>query len=129
MTKTKKITLSGVALVAMMFSVMVASTADAQLKIDRTMGKTLNVQQAGSGDIVTTILGVTKGLLSVVFVLAVLMFVISGLFFLTAAGSDRADLARNILTYAIVGLVVSILGYAIVLFLSKALIGADPTRF
>jgi len=121
MIKTKKLILSVVALVVMAVSMVVVSTVDAQFSPDNTMGVELQVQGDSSVDLAGTILAVIKGLLSVVFVVAVLMFVVAGLFFLTAAGTDRADTARDIITYAIIGLVVSVLGYAVVVFLSNAL--------
>ena len=98
----------------------------AQFNPDPTKGSTLGVDKAdNNGDLVATIFTVIRALLKIVFVVAVLVFVIAGLFFLTSNGGDRADTARDMLTYAIIGLVVSVLGYAIVLFLSNALIGTD----
>ncbi len=99
-------------------------TTQAQFEIDESVGQDLGVDRTGTGgDLVQTIFTVIKGLLKVVFALAVLVFVIAGLFFLTSSGGDRADTARDMITYAIIGMVVSVLGYAIVVFLSKALIG------
>jgi len=124
MTKTKKM-LFGLAAMMVMSVPFFATTsvADAQFSPDPTKGPELNVSRTGRTDLVSVIFAVIKGLLSIVFAIAVLMFVIAGIFFLTAANSDRADLARDILTYAIIGLVVSVLGYAIVLFLSNVLTG------
>lgn len=127
MTKTKKIMMSIVAMIAMVLPMMLAPVVNAQFEVDERQARNLGVSRSNSSNLVDTIFTVIKGLLSIVFVVAVLMFVIAGLFFLTAAGSTRADQARDMVTYAILGLVVSVLGYAIVVFLSKALRGEDTT--
>jgi glucose uptake protein GlcU len=125
MTKTKKMMMGVVAIVVMALPMVLVSVANAQFNVDERQAINLGVSRNNSSNLVSTIFTVIKGLLSVVFVVAVLMFVIAGLFFLTSAGSDRADQARDMVTYAIIGLVVSVLGYAIVVFLSKALKGQD----
>lgn len=115
------------AIIVMALPMVLAPVAKAQFKVDERRASELGVSKSNSANLVDTIFTVIKGLLSVVFVIAVLMFVIAGLFFLTAAGSDRADQARDMVTYAIIGLVVSVLGYAIVVFLGKALKGQSAT--
>ncbi len=100
-------------------------TTQAQFEIDESKATQLGVNKSGDTNLVSIIFDVIKGLLKVVFALAVLVFVIAGLFFLTSSGGDRADTARDMITYAIIGMVVSVLGYAIVVFLSKALIGEE----
>jgi len=127
MTKTKKMMMGIIAMVVMVLPMALAPVANAQFKVDERKAHDLGVSRSNSANLVDTIFTVIKGLLSVVFVIAVLMFVIAGLFFLTSAGSDRADQARDMVTYAIIGLVVSVLGYAIVVFLSKALKGETTT--
>ena len=127
MTKTKKMIMGAIAIIIMAMPMVMISTANAQFSVDEHQARDLGVSRSNSSNLVETIFTVIKGLLSIVFVVAVLMFVIAGLFFLTAAGSDRADQARDMVTYAIIGLVVSVLGYAIVVFLSKALKGEDTT--
>ncbi len=125
MTKTKKMMMGIVAMVVMALPMVLAPVVSAQFSVDERQARNLGVSRSNSSNLVDTIFTVIRGLLTVVFVIAVLMFVISGLFFLTAAGSDRSDQARDIITYAIIGLVVSVLGYAIVVFLSKSLQGQD----
>jgi type IV secretory pathway TrbL component len=122
-TKTKTIFFSLLAFLMMGLPLLVAQPANAQFFPDPSKGRDLGVTKTGKTDLVAVIFTVIRGLLMIVFAVAVLMFVISGIIFLTAANSDRSDMARDILTYAIVGLVVSVLGYAIVLFLSNVLIG------
>jgi hypothetical protein len=124
MTKTKKFIFSGMAFLMLVLPmVMTTQPAQAQFAPDPTRGVALGVAQTGRTDFIEVLFTVIKGLLAVVFAVAVLMFVIAGIYFITAAGSDRADTARDILTYAIIGLVVSVLGYAIVLFLGNVLTG------
>ena len=126
MTKTKKTIFSLLAFVMIALPmVMTTQPAQAQFNPDATRGRELGVTQSGRTNFIEVLFTVIKGLLAVVFAIAVLMFVISGIYFITAAGSDRADTARDILTYAIIGLVVSVLGYAIVLFLGNVLTGGS----
>jgi hypothetical protein len=126
MTKTKKTIFSLLAFVMMALPmVMATQSAQAQFDPDATRGRELGVTQTGRTNFIEVLFTVIKGLLAVVFAIAVLMFVISGIYFITAAGTDRADTARDILTYAIIGLVVSVLGYAIVLFLGNVLTGGS----
>jgi hypothetical protein len=118
----KKIILGIVATVAMTLPMVMASTASAQFRPDPTLGTADKLNVGTNVDLVGTIVTVTKALLSVVFVLAVLMFVVAGIFYITSAGTDRTDMARDMITYSIIGLVVSVLGYAIIYFLSIKLI-------
>ena len=128
MTKTKKVFFGVVALVMMSLPMFFApAVTNAQFSPDPTRARELNVSRTGNANLVEVIFTVIKGLLAVTFAIAVLMFVIAGIIYLTAANSDRSDMARDILTYAIIGLVVSVLGYAIVLFLSNALTGGNTT--
>lgn len=127
MTKMKKMIMGVIAIVAVTFPMLLAPVANAQFKVDEGRARSLGVSRSNSSNLVDTIFTVIRGLLGVVFVIAVLMFVIAGLFFLTSAGSDRADQARDMITYSIIGLVVSVLGYAIVVFLSKSLKGESAT--
>jgi len=125
-TKTKKTIFGLMAMAMMMLPVLaIPASTNAQFSPDATRARELNVSRSGNANLIEVLFTVIKGLLAVVFAIAVLMFVIAGIFFLTAAGGDRADTARDILTYAIIGLVVSVLGYAIVLFLSNALTGGN----
>ena len=114
-----------VAMIVMALPMVLVPVVSAQFSVDEHQARNLGVSRNNSSNLVDTIFTVIRGLLGIVFVIAVLMFVISGLFFLTAAGSERSDQARDIITYAIIGLVVSVLGYAIVVFLSKSLQGQD----
>ncbi len=50
------------------------------------------------------------------------MIVISGIIYITSGGDDgRVETAKKMLTYAIIGLVVALLGYVIVYAVGNAL--------
>ncbi|GEM_PF-2294746 len=58
------------------------------------------------------------------FALAVLFIVVAGIMYITAAGnSDLMEKAKKVLQYAITGLVISLVGYFIVLAISGILFG------
>ncbi len=52
---------------------------------------------------------------------AVAAFVVAGFLFIFSAGAEKADTARKILTYAILGLVVALLGWVILNTVADAL--------
>lgn len=79
-------------------------------------------QQDGEKELQDTVLNVINVLLGVIGALAVIVIIISGLHFVISQGNaDRIKTAKNALTYAIVGLAVSIMAYAIVNFVISAL--------
>lgn len=67
-------------------------------------------------DSATDIIGVViNTLLFIVGTLSVIMIIVGGIFYATSAGdSSKVTKAKNTLTYAIVGLVVAFLAYAII---------------
>ena len=68
------------------------------------------------------IMKIINWLLAFIGSLAVLMIVIAGIMYITSAGDEgRVDKAKSYLTYAVVGLVVALLGYVIVLTVGSAL--------
>ena len=79
-----------------------------------------NLADASFTEILTRIL---KWLLGLLAILAVLAFVISGVFYITAGGSDRAETARGWLVGSIIGLVVALLGYVIVFTIDAVISG------
>ncbi len=75
-----------------------------------------------AADAPTLILSIINWLLSFLGALAVLMIVVAGIMYITSGGDgDRVDKAKSWLTYAIVGLVVALLGYVIVKTVGSAL--------
>lgn len=66
-------------------------------------------------DITSVITNVMKWLLGIVGTLAILMFVVSGIMYLTAAGDEKAtESAKNNMKFATIGVAVSLLGYVVV---------------
>ncbi len=76
----------------------------------------------GKNDVKGAIEDVLNAILGILAVLSILMIVVSGVMYITSAGDQgRVDTAKKMLTYSIVGLVVSLLGYVIVFSVAKAL--------
>ena len=69
------------------------------------------------------ILTVLQWMLLILTFVAVIGFVISGIMYITAGGSDRADEARKWLTYSIIGIIVALLGYVMTTFISRIVSG------
>ncbi len=75
-------------------------------------------------DAKSVVINVVKWLLSLVFWLAVLAFVGSGLIFIISFGNTSIHtIAKDWLTFAIIGLAVSVLGYVIIISVSNILTG------
>ena len=84
-------------------------------------GGNTGLPETEAGDFVLNIL---NALLGLVFFLAILAFVASGIIFIMSFNnSNLITMAKDWLTYAVIGLVVSVLGYVIILFISNVLIG------
>ncbi len=78
-----------------------------------------NIGQTGgistASDLVTLILGLVNWVAWLVALVAVLFGLYSGVLFITAGGDEaKVEKAKNILLYAIVGIVVAILAFSIV---------------
>ena len=77
----------------------------------------------GSVSIQEVIANVIRAVLGVVGSITLLMFIIGGFIWMTAAGNeDRIKLGRNILTWTILGLVVIFSAYAITEFILRSLL-------
>ena len=64
---------------------------------------------------VSVIASVLSVILSIVGAVSVLMIVIGGVYYVTSAGdSDRVSTARNIVLYAVVGLIIALLAWVVV---------------
>lgn len=71
-------------------------------------------QNAKPNDLITKIVNT---LLFIVGAISVIMIIVGGLMYTTSNGdSSRVTMAKNTITYAVVGLVVSILAFAVVNF-------------
>ncbi|MBT6753923.1 hypothetical protein HN784_01425 [bacterium] len=88
-------------------------------QINRNMAST-GLNNTSVAQIIFTIL---QWLLLILTFLAVMGFVISGIMYITAGGSDRADEARKWLTYSIIGIIVALLGYVMTTFISTMIGG------
>lgn len=83
-------------------------------------GAQFTVPADGTGGLTNTtvfklISNVLNWMLGIIGVLAVIAFVIAGVMYLTSAGNtEQADKAKNVMLYAIIGLVVALLGLVIV---------------
>jgi hypothetical protein len=77
-------------------------------------------------DAKNVVISVVRWLLSLVFWLAVLAFVASGLIFIVSFGNSSIHtIAKDWLTFAVIGLIVSVLGYVIIISISNMLIGKN----
>jgi len=81
-------------------------------------------------DAKSVIVNIVRWLLSLVFWLAVLAFVASGLIFIVSFGNASIhSIAKDWLMFAIIGLVVSVLGYVIIVSVSNMLTGKRTGSF
>ncbi|MFA5986685.1 MAG: TrbC/VirB2 family protein [Parcubacteria group bacterium] len=93
------IALAAPALLKEIYTIL-GGTAPSTVTVDRTL--TQIIEEA------------LKFLLSIIGTLSVIMLVVGGIMYITSAGSDRADMAKKTIQYAIIGLVVSLLSLVIV---------------
>ena len=79
-------------------------------------GGTLPENLSGSGGIITNVINVLLGIVGVV---AIIMVIVGALRMVLSAGNEKtvAD-ARNTILYAVIGLIVAILAFAIVNFIT-----------
>ena len=71
----------------------------------------------GSGDLMSTVKKIIVLIISVLGIVAVIVIIISGVMYMTSMGdAGKVKTAKNTMMYAVVGLVIAILAYAIVNF-------------
>ena len=97
--------------------------ASAQWQTTRNM----DITNLNNTSVALIILTVLQWLLLILTFVAVIGFVISGIMYITAGGSDRADEARKWLTYSIIGIIVALLGYVMTTFISSIIGGTVQT--
>jgi GTP cyclohydrolase I len=91
-----------------------AGITDAARKVDGVAKK---------ADINEMLLTIINYALIVLGVLAVAVFIYAGFLYLTAAGvQERIDKAKNTLLYAVIGIVVAVLGYVAVATVEKFIV-------
>ena len=77
----------------------------------------------GTKDIVSTMLGIINYATIAIGVLGVIVFIYAGFLYMTAGGDQsKIEKAKSVMTYAIVGLVVAILGYVAVFTINKVFV-------
>ena len=77
---------------------------------------------ADSTDINTIIVDVINWILAFLASMSVLMIVVAGIMYITSGGDEtRIGTAKKMLTYSVVGLVVSLLAFVIVYFVTMSL--------
>ena len=120
MKKTTKHILSFTVL-AVVFSLPLITGA--QFDPAREIGGT-GLEDTSIAVIITTVL---NWLLLLITVLAVIGFVVSGIMFVTAGGSERGEDAKKWLQYSIIGIIIALIGYIIVAVVSTILGGTVQT--
>ncbi len=76
----------------------------------------------GNNPVLAVLKKVTEFVTGLIAVISILMIVISGIMYITSAGDDkRVETAKNMLTYSITGLIISLLAYVIVVSIGKML--------
>ncbi|NTW14766.1 MAG: hypothetical protein HGA38_00160 [Candidatus Moranbacteria bacterium] len=72
----------------------------------------------------TVVINIMNWLLGMLGLLAMIMFVVSGIMYLTAGGDEkRTESAKNNIKYAVIGVAVALLGYAVVFTVQQIVTG------
>ena len=91
------------------------------LAFDYGEDKTKSGTGMSTKDIPEVIADIIKVVMGILGAVAVLLIVVAGIMYMTSGGDEgRVEKAKNWIIYAIVGLVVAILGYAIVSLVTSA---------
>ncbi len=117
----KRMTLAKGAILAAVIGFALAIAAPSFLKeIYEALGTTDTVPDPGGLRLSAIALNILDLLLSFVGILAVIMLVVGGIMYITAAGEEsRTETAKKIVTYAIIGLGVAITALIIVTAITK----------
>jgi len=106
--------------VAMAFFMIIAPTSVTVAQYSYTDAYPQGVTR--EADAKKVIMNIVKWILGFTAALAILMIIFGGIMYIVSSGdSGRIDTAKNIVVYAIVGLVVVLLAYAIVASVSRGL--------
>ena len=112
---TGLLAVAGIAVIAAGSMVMPVSADDPgglQGALEQTQSDDMPTELFGEGSIVTTVINT---MLFIVGILSVIMIIYAGIRYVTAHGdSKQVGDAKNTLIYAIVGLIISIVAYALV---------------
>ena len=120
----KKIAVAIIALALAIFGLSISSTAYAASDICSQNGVPLEVRRAngcaGAGDQATiseVIVGIVNGVVGAMALVAVIFIVVGGVNYMTSAGdSGKIQKAKNTILYAVIGLIICVLAFAIVNF-------------
>lgn len=73
----------------------------------------------GPNDIGSVVKNITNVLMTVVGIAAVIMIIVGGLMYITSAGdTEKTKRAKDTILYAVIGLIIAILSFAIVSFVT-----------
>ncbi|MDZ7612178.1 MAG: hypothetical protein U5L10_05425 [Candidatus Moranbacteria bacterium] len=97
--------------------------AQAQWQKDRDIG----TAQLEDTSVYTIIKTVMQWMLLILTVVAVIGFIISGLYFILGGGSGQAETAKSWLTYSIVGIIIALIGYIAINLIDAMLKGNVQT--
>ena len=113
---------------ALLFAILVVpslvsaqGTPEAAFKAGRTK---VEYGKATNTDIPTIILKIITFLLTFLAALAVLVIVVAGIMYITSGGDEgKVETAKSWIMYAIIGLIIALLGWVIINIVSKLVIG------
>lgn len=109
-------------LVVPVVAVTLIASAPAYAQIDAGINAAGGSQNTASLDVKSIVLAVVNWLLFAVGVIAVIMLIWGGIKYATSAGdSNKVTSAKNTILYAVIGLVVAVLAFAIVNFITGTL--------
>ena len=124
--KTKKILAFGSILTVFAMALCFNFNANAQIDFEAVDAKDQNIATGSPTEVIAR---VSKGVLGVMAGLAVLIFIIAGIIFIISGSKPEwQDMARNYVTYAIIGLVIALLGYVILFFITTMIVGGESQK-
>lgn len=98
-------------------------TTDACSIADAAQKEALGCNQSKTAPSVVT--GILQGVISIMGILAVVMIIVGGQRYMTANGDpQKVAQAKNIITWSLVGLIIAMLAFAIVTFISSGIAGS-----
>ncbi|HBB03043.1 MAG: hypothetical protein US89_C0001G0008 [Candidatus Peregrinibacteria bacterium GW2011_GWF2_38_29] len=122
MTKTlKQVVLVGIFMVLGLALAGNVSVTLAQFGVEQAHIGAVDASTGGSGDLRSLAITIINYVLGFLGLIAVAMVIYGGITYVTAAGEQgKVDSAKKIIMYAVVGLIIVILSYAIVSTVLKA---------
>jgi len=108
---------------ALVSALMVPFAASAQFNSGQSVASSGGLAQGTVSGILQTVMNWLLGLLGIG---AIISFVIAGIIYLTAAGDEgKTEQAKNMMTYAIIAIVVALIGYVVVKTVSGLVLGSS----